>query len=164
MPTCLDGPSPPMRIPKRPTDTPGSRAACQQTHCPYPSSICSGSDTEGATESVQSGQHAAQPPGIRLNEHLEHDLRSDGLPARLRTSGEAGGGGGLGEMTHLERRCRGRVRRSCAPLGQECSRKSWQPKTPRSGVPCAAAERRARDYFNSLKSSRLSIQREPLPQ
>ena len=27
-----------------------------------------------------------------------------------------------------------------------------------------AAERRARDYFNSLKSGRLSIQREPLPQ
>jgi hypothetical protein len=27
-----------------------------------------------------------------------------------------------------------------------------------------AAERRARDYFTSLKSGRLSIQREPLPQ
>ena len=26
-----------------------------------------------------------------------------------------------------------------------------------------AAERRARDYFNSLKSGRLSIKREPLP-
>jgi hypothetical protein len=29
---------------------------------------------------------------------------------------------------------------------------------------CPAAERRARDYFISLKSGRLSIQREPFPQ